>query len=157
MHETISLRESLYYLPPDILKWCSENVVYFSTCSFKTGSRLSRGVCESKEIILLSEKIFPVKFEKSDIATRFLIFIVLHETAHAHLKHRCRCYDHLTPEEIELQEQEATSLAVEWYNLHGNTLALPVLEISEITTYEIKVNQLIESWDHIWKNYLSGK
>lgn len=156
-HEINCLRESLYCLPPDTLKWCSENVVYFSTCAFKTGSRLSRGVCETKEIIILSDKIFPLTFTPSDKSTRFFIFIVFHETAHAILKHQCTRFDKITGESKALQEQEADALALEWFEFYAKHNGLPILKKAEIDEYERIINQHIEVSAQIQKKCLAKR
>ena len=42
---------ALQVLPEDKLKWAVENVFFFSTYGKRYGSRMSRGLCQSKEII----------------------------------------------------------------------------------------------------------
>ena len=151
------LRETFRCFPSAIRNYCIDNVVYYSTSIFMIGSRLSREVCETKEIIILSDKIFPLMFNHSDTATRFFIFVVFHETAHALLKHKCKIYDSITGERNELQEQEAHALAFEWYNSFGKNNGLTILKKTEIDAYEQIINQHIENSLEIQKKCLAKR
>lgn len=153
-NEISCLTKALRYLPLDILEWASDQVVFFSTFGKRYGSRLSRGMCKTKEVIYISEKSFPLKFNEDKPATRFFIFIVLHETAHAYLMHKCQIYDKISEHEAELQEQEAIGLAIKWYNLQIKDRGYPELNHDEINDYKLKMNHIVDEWNKLWATHL---
>lgn len=120
---------ALSYLPQEVLDENKEAFVF-----------IAMGECDAcrvapqyreREIILLSEHIFPDAHVAADHATaRYFIFAVLHEVAHAVRKHRSPRFDGLSREENEAQEREADCIAYAWFNDHvqaeGNPHLLPL-------------------------------
>ena len=49
---------------------------------------------------------------------RYLIYVVLHEVAHAIKMHRSPKIDRLSKEDYETQEREADETALAWFNDH---------------------------------------
>jgi len=130
---------ALRYLPRDVLDEHKEKLVFISM-AHRDGCRLARVLCETREVILLSEHVLPKAHpdeRQSDV--RYFIYVVLHEVAHAIKKHRSPQYDSLTDEEFDAQEQEADHLAMQWFNDHIATLANPCLPA--ITREEIELAQ----------------
>lgn len=110
------VQHALRYLPKKILDENKESLVFVSTAQ-KDGSRLARKTCESREIILLSERILPKRNAKENQPeVRYFIYVVLHEAAHAIKKHKSPLFDNLTEEEVKAQEKEADELALDWFN-----------------------------------------
>ena len=72
---------------------------------------------------------------------RYFIFVVLHEIAHAYLKHLSPKLDSLTDSEMEAQEDEADKLALQWFNGYVEARAnsfLPKLTRDEIDKAKTK-------------------
>lgn len=137
-------------------KWVVENVFYFSTYGKTYGTRLSRGLCQAKEVVYLSEKIFPISFDLTSMNTRFFVFIVLHETAHAKRKHKCRIYDGISEEENDRQEREATSDAIEWFNLHAPQNGIESLNKEEVDASKEMLDVLVDEWERLWDTCLKA-
>lgn len=154
--EVCCLSKALQYLSPDLQRWVCDNVAYFSTLGKIYGRRLSPGMCETKEIVYLSEKIFPVQFNKDDISTKFFIFVVLHETAHAKLKHKCKQDDNILDYKNDAQEQEADALALKWYNSHAMAECMAVLTQNEIDVYKLTFNNIVDEWNYLWNKHLQN-
>jgi hypothetical protein len=152
--ERQNIAKALRYLPEDILTWVSDNVVYFTTYGKKYGSRLSRGICQTKEIIIISEKTFPRQFDETALASRFFIFIVLHETAHAWLQHKCRVCDKISDDECQKQEDEATALALGWYNDYALTHSISQLEEDHIEKFHSELDRTVDEWEETWNHHL---
>jgi len=109
---------ALHYLPMEILDRYKERLVFLSTAEMDA-CRVARYHCETREIILLSERILPKQGARADqAAVRYFIFAVLHEIAHVVMAHRSPKYDHLSPTQNRAQEQEADMLAFNWFNAH---------------------------------------
>ena len=67
------------------------------------------------EIIVISEFIVPRNWKVEDHwSKRYFNYVILHEIAHALLKHKSPTV--LTQEESKMQEDEADSMAMEWFN-----------------------------------------
>jgi hypothetical protein len=113
-----ALKIALDCLPSFVVDDLRNRLAIF-TMTHRRGIRLSRPLCENYEIIFLSEEVFPRSggFVHED-GFRYFIFIVLHEVAHAYFKHKCPLFDKITPEEINKNEAEATTKAIEWFNMH---------------------------------------
>ncbi len=138
------VQNALNYLPPDILEEHKEKLVLIST-SEVDACRVARVLCKERELIILSERIFPKKgMNEASPETRYFTFVVLHEIAHAINKHKSPMFDKLTQEEAKIQEQEANRLAFQWYNNYvkeKNNPNLPILTQEEIDEAQNK-NQL---------------
>lgn len=122
------VQNALEYLPLNIFDQIKTSVAIYST-NETDGCRLAREICKSREIILISERIFPgIGSTEGDERYRYFIFVVLHEIAHAYLKHRSPMFDSLSVEENDAQESEADSLALQWFNNHVVTTENPHLK-----------------------------
>ena len=122
------VQNALEYLPFEVFGEIKTSAAFFST-SETDGCRLARELCKTREIILLSERILPRRgATEGDDKYRYFIFVVLHEVAHAYLRHRSPMFDSLNAEEIEAQEIEAEELALKWFNDHIARKANPCLE-----------------------------
>ncbi len=141
------LKEAIDYLPQ---KLCDNNQVQllFLSTAEQTGCRVAREYCSTCEIILISERAFPidreVAFGKDDPAARYFIFVVLHEVAHAIRQHKSPLFDELSTEEIESQENEADELAMEWFKDHAEELKYPAITKGEITVAEERQLELMK-------------
>ncbi len=131
-----SVQTALECLPPDVFDELSSSLAIISTTG-SDGCRLARATCEQKEIILLSERIFPRRgMSEGDAVVRYFTFVVLHEVAHAYRKHRSPMFDNITPEENQAQEAEADDLALRWYNAYIRKRANP--HLTELTAEEVE-------------------
>lgn len=109
---------ALKYLPSEILLKLKEKLAFYSIAE-KDACRIARAICENREIILLSERILPKRgAREDDSSVRYFIFVVLHEIAHAIMKHRSPLLDKLSQQEVSAQEKEADELAFSWFNGH---------------------------------------
>lgn len=109
---------ALTYVPAFVVNDLRDRLAIL-TLTHRSGMRLSRPLCENCEVVLLSEEKFPrVGGRQQENDFRFFIFLVLHEVAHAYLKHKCPYFDKLSEEEAKKNEDEATAKAIEWFNLY---------------------------------------
>lgn len=127
------VRYALRYLPADILRESAEKLAFFSTAG-EDACRVARAICETREIILLSERILPKRDDDSQI--RYFVFVVLHEIAHAVKQHRSPSLDRLSTDENEAQEREAEELALLWFNNYVENN--PHLKLRPLTHEEIE-------------------
>jgi len=144
------LLNALQVLPDEDQRWVVENVFYFSTYGKTYGSRMSRGLCATKEVIYLSEKIFPVLFDLNSWDTRLFVLIVLHETAHAKREHKCRIYDGIDQNEYDRQEREATADAIEWFNIYASKNNIELVQEEEELASRNKLGVLVDEWEWTW-------
>ena len=136
MPEALAIRTALKYLPQSVLGHLAENLTIL-TMTNRAAMRLSRPLCEAKEIIFISDRIFPrAGFLESESGFRGFVFVVMHEIAHAYLKHKCPVYDGIGRDEVEKQENEADMLARVWYNEYVTTH--PEIQIPQITVKEME-------------------
>ena len=134
------LELALKYLPEDVLDQHKESFLFTST-AYRDASRVARHYCQTREIILISERILPgqnVRVE-TDPKARYLIYVVLHEVAHAIRKHKSPIFDNLTEDEFEAQENEADELAMLWFNDH--VMKRNNEDLGPITKEEIEIAQ----------------
>jgi hypothetical protein len=130
---------ALKYLPEEIFDEHKESLAFVSTAN-KDASRLARHLCENREIILLSERILPkMNAREYHPEVRYFIYVVLHEVVHAIKKHKSPIFDNLTAEEVQVQEEEADEIALDWFNQHVEELNNPKLK--PLTEEEIKIEQ----------------
>jgi hypothetical protein len=97
--------------------------------------RIAREYCEKREIILLSDRIFPKGYTNYDKPeARYFVFTVLHEVSHAIKKHKSKRFDNLTDQENQIQEAEADAIAIKWFNEHidRNNYSFEPITIEEI-------------------------
>src|SRR5918999_3266300 len=121
------------YLPPDVMSALSGRLAFVSTTSVD-GIRLTKSFCRDREVIVLSERIIPVKSgdEEFHPGYRYFIFVVLREIAHACKDHLSPLSDDLTAAQVEIQAREADELALKWFNEHASTtLFQPPISIAE--------------------------
>jgi hypothetical protein len=138
---------ALYYIPADIL-WEYRDKLLFIGTGAMDARRVAPALRKSREIIVLSERIFPKKgANEGHPKVRYFIFVVLHEVAHAVLNHRSPLLDNLTKEENEAQEKEAADLAIAWFNAHVqviNNQYLKAISLNEIDMAKAENQILIE-------------
>src|SRR5208283_1751237 len=73
---------ALRYLPPDIL-WNYKDKLAFIGTGAMDACRVAPALSKDREIIVLSERIFPQKGAVEDNSkVRYFIFVVFHEIAH---------------------------------------------------------------------------
>jgi hypothetical protein len=128
---------ALQYVPSDVLKKHEKRIRIFSITK-SDGMRLTRSFCKSRDIIILSERVFPKSgAHESDKDFRYFIYVVLHEVAHAVKNHLSPRLDRLSAKQTAAQEKEAKDLAFEWFNEHAKTLPYqPELSRKEIIQME---------------------
>jgi hypothetical protein len=145
------LEIALEYLPEDLLENRKEDLLFISTAT-RDACRVARYYCNTREIILISERILPSMniVYQTDPKARYFIYVVLHEVAHAIRKHKSPLFDDLSEEEFESQEKEADDLAMKWFNNHVGKLN----NLPPITREEIKVAQ--EEQQKIMKKLMDG-
>lgn len=138
---------ALRYLPAETLDQHKENLAFLSTAEMDA-CRVARQYCEHREIIMLSERILPkLGAHSGQPEVRYFIFVVLHEIAHAVMKHKSPKFDKLSGIQNRTQEQEADMLAFNWFNTHveeshgGN--AQPLTR-EEVERQRAKNRQLME-------------
>jgi hypothetical protein len=135
MLEALTIRQALNYLPLTVIDQLKDNLSIF-TMTNKAGVRLSRPLCQANDIIFLSDKIFPPEeTPQTETNFRFFIIVLLHELVHAYLKHKCRVFHGISPDEVDKQELEADAMAMQWYNEYVEAHA--ELEIAAITKEEM--------------------
>ena len=146
---------ALGYLPLDVLDANKEALVFVAS-SECDAFRLAPQYRE-REVIVLSGRIFPTGAEsEGDRSARYFIFAVLHEVAHAVLKHKSPRFDGLTVEENDAQETEANELAYHWFNQHvensSNEWLLPVskAEVEEAMEQSRKLRDELERVQKNW-------
>jgi len=122
------VQNALEYLPRDILDEHKARLAFVATAD-RDGCRVARLLCQTREIIVLSECILPkAGADEGQPDVRYFIFVVLHEVVHAVKQHRSPLCDSLTQAEEAAQEREADDLAVEWFNAHIAALGNPYLQ-----------------------------
>jgi hypothetical protein len=129
------------YLPPDVLSAFDGRLALVSTAAVD-GVRLTKSFCRDRDVIVLSERIIPVKSgdEEFHPGYRYFIFVVLREIAHACKDHLSALSDDLTAAQLETQTREANELALKWFNEHASTtLFQPPITIAEVEELSSKV------------------
>ena len=139
----------LKYLPEDVFDQNKERFLFTSTAT-RDACRVARHYCQTREIILLSERILPGQKvrDETDPKARYFIYVVLHEVAHAIRNHKSPKFDNLTNDEYEAQEKEADELAMTWFNEHvtkRNNKYLHPITNQEIEAAQAKNRKLMEN------------
>ncbi len=134
------IERALEYLPEDVFDQLKESLLFTSTAT-RDACRVARHHCQTREIILISERILPGNnvTKETDLRARYFIFVLLHEVAHAIKKHKSPIFDNLTRDEIEAQETEADELAIAWFN--GHVQKRNIHNLLPITKEEIEAAQ----------------
>jgi len=137
---------AINYLPDDIFDKINGKVAF--TVLKSDACRLGQKICRHEEIIILSPWIFPYKpITEVHKDSRYFIFCVLHEIAHAFLKHSPP--DELSPKINENQEAEADAYALKWFNDYASDNSIKgllPLSIEEIRTHQEKNTNKLESF-----------
>jgi hypothetical protein len=142
------LELALKYLPEDLFNQSKESFLFTST-AIRDACRVAKQYCQTREIILLSERILPGQNvrDEANPKARYFIYVVLHEVAHAIRKHKSPKFDKLTNDEYKAQEKEADELAMSWFNEHvakrNNKYLLPITK-QEIEIAQAKNKELME-------------
>lgn len=112
--EKVTIKTALEYLPDEILeKW--KGLLAILTMDRRHGIRIDENIRKDKELVFLSDKIWPPGAAKeTDLSFRFFIFVVLHEIAHVELRHGS--------ENKAEEEHEADKKAMEWFNAHAEKI-----------------------------------
>jgi hypothetical protein len=129
------------YLPVDVLSAFDGRLALLSTGNMD-GVRLTKSFCSDRDVIVLSERILPVKSgdEEFHPGYRYFIFVVLREIAHACKDHLSPLSDDLTAPQLDIQKREADELALKWFNEHASTtLFQPPISIAELEELSDKV------------------
>ena len=138
---------ALEHLPNSVLAENKDKLIFVST-AHRDGSRLARMNCENREVIVLSERILPKRGASlGDDDVRYFVFVVLHETVHAIKKHKSQKFDSLSDEEVQAQEDEADSLALEWFNAYvdaQNNRHMKKLTVEEVKAAQARSRQQME-------------
>ncbi len=122
------------YLPADVLSAFDGRLAFISTTGVD-GVRLTKSFCRDRDVIVLSERIIPVRSDDEEFhpGYRYFIFVVLCQVAHACKDHLSPLSDDLTAAQVESQGREAEELALKWFNEHASTtLFQPPLTIAEV-------------------------
>lgn len=129
-YECTILKDVLPYLPENEVK--CEVAVYTTTSRY--GIVLSEQVCRDMKIILLNNRIFPIKrFDPTETFSRFLTFTFLHECAH------------ITGIELEC---DADDKAMEW---HRQYVQANLPDVKPFTPEEkLSTEDIFSARDHIF-------
>jgi hypothetical protein len=134
------VEHALRYLPVEVFAKNKEDLTFISTTE---ACRISRHYCETREIIILADRIFPKGVSHDQPEARYFIFSVLHEVAHAIKKHKSKKFDNLSDQEEQAQEDEADAIAIKWYDeyIERNNFCMEPITIEEINDIRQK-NQI---------------
>ena len=114
--DNVYIERALRCLPVSLFDQHKDNLAFVSTRTCDA-FRLARALCRSREIVVLSERIFPKACTpEGDAEVRYFTFVVLHEVAHA-IRQHCPPNE-ITPEQNDIQEDVANNLAFQWFNDH---------------------------------------
>ncbi|MFZ5562830.1 MAG: hypothetical protein ACOZBW_02175 [Thermodesulfobacteriota bacterium] len=137
-YKNVWVERALAYLPDDVFDKIEGKVAI--TVLNSDACRLGDKVKDKDEVIVLSPWIFsyiPPGSSEADKEWRYFIFAILHEIAHAVLKHFPP--DELSPQESKSQEDEADAHALAWFNSH--VLANTKIGLTPITIDEVRGTQ----------------
>jgi len=142
------INKALEYLPKEVKKRESGNLAIVGVGEFG-GCRLPKHY-RKREIILLSDWIFPPpSHEEGNETGKCFIITLLHEIAHAVLKHKSPKRDELSPEEDGNQETEADSTAIDWYNQHIESIGNEYLTRMEVAIFRKLANNFAKLYPAI--------
>ena len=133
---SVWLDQALKYLPTDVYNDIKNRVIIVSNPE-RAGCRIPRSVCDKKEIVVISELLYPeYGKDENSLSARYLIFVVLHEIAHAKLNHLSPVYDGLSKEDNDRQEMAASKMAYSWFNEAANKRGLKEISQEEVAAGE---------------------
>lgn len=138
---------ALKYLPEEVFNEIKDKIAITDLNS--DACRLAQKISEKDEIIVLSPWIFsyiPPAASEADKEWRYFIFVVLHEIAHAALKHLPP--DELKHNDSESQEEEADSYALKWFNsyvLKNSDKGLTQLNVDEVRDTQAEYHRKLET------------
>jgi hypothetical protein len=131
----IFVEAALEFLPKDVFEIIESKFAF--TIMNSDACRVARQICKNNELIIFSHWIFPKNgFDANDRKCRYFIFCVLHEVAHAFLKHKSKLFDNLSDEDNLQQEHEADNYAQRWFNNYVSESK--TINIQEITIREVE-------------------
>lgn len=113
--KNIWVERALEYLPDDVFEEINDRIAI--TVLNSDACRLAQKISDKEEIIVLSPWLFsyiPPGTSEADKEWRYFIFAILHEVAHAVLKHSPP--DELKYQDNSSQEEEADTHALAWFN-----------------------------------------
>ena len=135
------IRHALQCLPDDVVDAVGDRLAFVYMDS--DGRRLTREFCDNREIIILSERIFPWDWSiESEPRVRYFMFVVLHEVAHAYCDHQAP--NAISPEDGAKQEGQADELAFSWFNEYLKSKDEKPFSIDELASTK-KENQ--DTWE----------
>jgi len=144
--KNIWVERALEYLPDDVYEGINNRVAI--TVLNSDACRLAHKISVKEEIIVLSPWLFsyiPPRSSEADEEWRYFIFAILHEVAHAVLKHSPP--DELKPQNNNSQEEEADIRALTWFNDYVSTnieKGLSPITIDEIRETQTKYQKRLE-------------
>jgi hypothetical protein len=147
--KNIWVETALKYLPDDIFYKINGKIAI--TVLNSDACRLAQKICNQEEIIILSPWIFsyiPAGSRETDKEWRYFIFCILHEVAHAVLKHSPP--DELSEQKNKNQEDEADRYALKWFNsyvldnINKGLIPLAIKEIRDTQeNYQKKLKSIL--------------
>jgi len=133
----ILIGHALQCLPDEVVDSVGDRLAFVYMDS--DGRRLTREFCADREIIILSERIFPWGWkDKCELKVRYFMFAVLHEVAHAYSDHKAP--NSVSIDDNQAQEQQADELAYVWFNDYLRSKNDPPFSSDELTKAK-KVSQ----------------
>ena len=145
--KNIWVERALEYLPVDVFEEINHRIAI--TVLNSDACRLAQKISVKEEIIILSPWLFsyiPPGSSEVDKEWRYLIFAILHEVAHAVLKHSPP--DELKPQDANSQEEEADIHALAWFNDYvskNREKGLSSITIDEIREIQTKYQKKLET------------
>lgn len=147
--KNVYVENALKYLPDDIFNNINSKIAI--TVLDSDACRLAQKIREHEEVIILSPWLFsfiPAGTCEIDKEYKYFIFCILHEIAHAFLKHTAS--DELTNEKNKSQEDEANKYAIDWFNSYANDnsdkglSSIDIIEIKKTQEdYQEKIGQIL--------------
>ena len=127
---------ALRHLPLDVFDDIKEMIMVVST-GHVDGCRVPPDVQEGRELVLISDRVLPKSGSSGDQPeVRYFVVTVLHEIAHVVCRHRSP--RSISTESNSTQEDEARTIALEWFNLAGPKLGgeFQSMDDNEYTRHE---------------------
>lgn len=124
--ERAQIKTAIGYLPKQLVNGWPKQKVALVTMFDRLGIRIAKDLRESRELIFLSERVFPRNgvTEEDEIYKHF-VFVVLHEIAHIFLDHP----QVVAEKDRDGYEDAAHAKAKGWYDEHAKEIGLPKLDL----------------------------
>lgn len=127
--ERAQMKTAIGYLPNELVNAWPKKKVALITMFDRLGLRVAEDLRENRELVFLSERVFPRNgVPQDDRIYKHFIFVVLHEIAHIYLDHP----QTIPEDERDKYEGEAHNQAKEWYDQHAANLQLSELNLEEM-------------------------